>query len=44
MTSWQRFKDGWRGRMAAWKKRQPFDGARDHDMSNYIKYLEKENG
>lgn len=44
MTRWQRFKDGWRGRMAAWKKRQPFDGARDHSMANYVKYLEKQNG
>lgn len=43
MTSWQRFKDGFRGRRAAWKNKQPFDGARDHGMSNYIKYLEKNN-
>lgn len=43
LTYWQRFKDGWRGRMAAWKKREPFDGARDHSMTNYVKYLEKEN-
>jgi triacylglycerol lipase len=41
MTRWQRFKDGWRGRVAAWKKREPFDGARDHGMANYVKYLEK---
>lgn len=41
MSWWQRFKDGWRGRVAAWKKRQPFDGARDHGMQNYVKYLEK---
>jgi triacylglycerol lipase len=39
MTYWQRVKDGWRGRMAAWKNKQPFDGARDHSMDNYIKYL-----
>lgn len=44
MTAWQRFKDGWRGRVTAWKKKQPFDGARDHGMANYVKYLEKENG
>ena len=43
MTKWQRFKDGWRGRVAAWKKKQPFDGARDHGMQNYVKYLEKTN-
>lgn len=42
MTYWQRFKDGWRGRAAAWKNKQPFDGARDHGMGNYVKYLEKE--
>lgn len=40
MTYWQRVKDGWRGRMAAWKNKTPFDGARDHGMDNYIKYLE----
>lgn len=39
MTYWQRVKDGWRGRAAAWKNKQPFDGARDHGMDNYIKYL-----
>lgn len=44
MTTWQRFKDGWRGRIAAWKNKQPFDGARDHGMNNYIKYLEKQDG
>ena len=43
MTYWQRFKDGWRGRVAAWKNKQPFDGARDHSMTNYVKYLEKQN-
>ena len=42
MTYWQRVKDGWRGRIAAWKKRQPFDGARDHSMVNYVKYLGKQ--
>lgn len=41
MTQYQRFKDGWRGRVTAWKKKQPFDGARDHSMVNYVKYLEK---
>lgn len=38
MSWWQRVKDGFRGRLAAWKKKQPFDGARDHGMDNYIKY------
>lgn len=44
MSKWQRVKDGWRGRMAAWKNKQPFDGARDHSMANYVKYLERHNG
>ena len=35
MTLWQRIKDQWRGRMAAWKKREFFDGARDHSMDLY---------
>ena len=39
MSWWQRFKDGWRGRLAAWKKKQPFDGLRDHSIGNYAKYL-----
>lgn len=39
MTSWQRFKDGWRGRFAAWKKKEVFDGIRDHGMDRYCKYL-----
>jgi len=42
MTYWQRFKDGWRGRVAALKKREHFDGARDHGMANYVKYLSKD--
>ena len=41
MSKWQRFKDGWRGRVAAWKNKAPFDGARDHGMANYVKYLGK---
>ena len=43
MSKWQRFKDGWRGRVAAWKNKAPFDGARDHGMANYVKYLGKTN-
>lgn len=39
MSRWQRIKDQWRGRVAAWKNKQPFDGARDHGMANYVKYL-----
>ena len=35
MTAWQRIKDQWRGRLAAWKKREFFDGARDHSMDLY---------
>lgn len=40
MTWWQRFKDGWRGRRAAWRKKEIFDGVRDHFMDNYCKNLE----
>lgn len=36
MTSWQRIKDKLRGRVAAWKKREAFDGVRDHDMNAYF--------
>jgi triacylglycerol lipase len=35
MTPWQRTKDQWRGRLAAWKKRQPFDGVMDHNIGDY---------
>lgn len=42
MTPWQRFKDQWRGRVRAWQKKQPFDGARDHGMQYYVKYTEKQ--
>tara|TARA_Y100000389_G_scaffold201976_1_gene246059 strand:- start:9148 stop:9867 length:720 start_codon:yes stop_codon:yes gene_type:complete len=38
LTWWQRFKDGWRGRRAAWKKGSKFDGAYDHGMDYYVKY------
>ena len=41
MSSWQRIKDQWRGRTAAWKNKKPFDGARDHGMDNYVKLLGK---
>jgi len=40
MTWWQRFKDGWRGRRAAWKNGTVFDGVRDHSMDQYCKHLE----
>ena len=40
MTWWQRFKDSWRGRRAAWKNGTIFDGVRDHGMDEYCKYLE----
>ena len=40
MTFLQRFKDGWRGRRAAWKKKELFDGVRDHFMDSYCKNLE----
>lgn len=38
LTFWQRVKDGWRGRTAAWRNKQPFDGARDHGMDNYVRH------
>lgn len=41
LTSWQKIKDQWRGRIAAFKKKQFFDGMYDHSMSHYIKALEK---
>jgi triacylglycerol lipase len=40
MTWWQRFKDGWRGRRAAWNNGTVFDGVRDHSMDEYCRYLE----
>jgi triacylglycerol lipase len=43
MTWWQRFKDSWRGRRAAWKNGTIFDGVRDHGMDEYCKYLEDNN-
>ena len=39
MTFWQRFKDKLRGRFAAWKKREAFDGVRDHDINRYYKKI-----
>lgn len=42
MTRWQRIKDKWRGRVQAWKKGTPFDGAYDHSMTYYCKYTENE--
>jgi triacylglycerol lipase len=41
LTYWQRFKDKLRGRWAAIKKGQLFDGFRDHSMEHYVKYTEK---
>lgn len=39
MTRWQRFKDGWRGRLRALKKKVPFDGFYDHSMNEYCRFL-----
>ena len=39
LTPWQKLKDKWRGRIAALKKGQVFDGLRDHSMVKYVKYL-----
>ncbi len=41
LTLWQRIKDKFRGRWRAFKKRQPFDGAYDHNMSHYVTKIEK---
>ena len=41
MSLWQRIKDQWRGRMAAFKKKVPFDGIYDHSIKYYIRYTEK---
>ena len=35
MSTWQRIKDKWRGRIRAFKKGQPFDGVFDHSMNLY---------
>lgn len=39
MTLWQRIKDKLRGRRAAWRNKQPFDGVRDHDINTYYKKI-----
>ena len=39
-TAWQKFKDGWRGRSAALKKFQLFDGIYDHSMTKYKNKIE----
>jgi triacylglycerol lipase len=39
MTSWQRWKDQWRGRFKAWSKFQLFDGAYDHSITKYVRAL-----
>ena len=41
LSPWQRIKDSWRGRLAAWKKREPFDGARDHSVDKYVANIGK---
>lgn len=40
MTKWQRFKDGWRGRWRALKKKVPFDGFYDHSIKEYCRFLQ----
>jgi len=44
MSKWQRVKDQWRGRIRAWQKGVPFDGAYDHGMNHYVKYTECSDG
>ena len=41
MTYWQRFKDKFRGRWAAMKKKQFFDGLVDHSIGLYADKLKK---
>mgnify|MGYP001219526560 CR=1 FL=1 len=41
MTSWQRFKDKLRGRWAALRKFQFFDGIRDHNINKYCEKLKQ---
>jgi len=43
LTWWQRIKDKFRGRWAAIKKFQFFDGFYDHGMDYYVKHTEKNN-
>lgn len=38
MNVWQRVKDQFRGRVAAWRNCKPFDGAFDHSCEYYVKY------
>jgi triacylglycerol lipase len=40
LTTWQRTKDSWRGRIRAWQKGQKFDGIYDHMMDEYCSCLE----
>jgi triacylglycerol lipase len=42
LSFWQRVKDQWRGRVRAFQKGQPFDGAVDHGMNFYVEYTGKE--
>ena len=35
LTPWQKFKDKWRGHMAAWRKLEFFDSIRDHSIDKY---------
>lgn len=41
LSPWQRIKDSWRGRLAAWRNREPFDGARDHAIGKYVDNIAK---
>lgn len=42
LTAWQKIKDQWRGHMASWKKREFFDGLRDHSIDKYCINLLKD--
>lgn len=41
LSTWQRIKDRFRGRLSAWKKLQFFDGVFDHSVSDYHSKLDK---
>ncbi len=42
LTPWQKFKDHLRGRFAAWRKLEFFDGIRDHSIDKYCQAMYKD--
>ena len=41
LTGWQKWKDRWRGRFAAWRKLEFFDGIRDHSIDKYAQAMHR---